>query len=179
MLKCFNYDIVCQEIPDEVTLAVNISGCSVKCPGCHSKWLWEERGDELNEETVRILMNRYGADITCFCFMGGDAEPAEVLRLANFIRANFHSVKIGWYSGRSTLPDADNVQSSCISIGFIDAGCLSKSLYCKAFDYIKLGSYVEELGGLRSAKTNQRLFKISGGAVTVIKFSEKNIPVSE
>lgn len=179
MLKCFNYDIVCQEIPDEVTLAVNISGCPVKCPGCHSKWLWEERGDELNEVTVGILMKRYGADITCFCFMGGDAEPEEVLRLAKFIRANYRGVKIGWYSGRPVLPDSAGASSSCASTGSIDSCSLSKSPYCKTFDYIKLGPFIEELGGLRSSKTNQRLFKISEDAVTVVKFSEKNIPESE
>jgi anaerobic ribonucleoside-triphosphate reductase activating protein len=29
------------------------------------------------------------------------------------------------------------------------------------FDYIKLGAYIEELGGLDSLKTNQRLYKIT------------------
>lgn len=179
MLKCFNYDIVCQEIPDEVTLAVNISGCPIRCPGCHSKWLWEDRGDELNEETVGILMKRYGADITCFCFMGGDAEPEEVLRLAKFLKSKYPKIKTGWYSGRSVLPDAVSVSSPCASTGSIDSGSLSKSPFCKTFDYIKLGPFIEELGGLRSSKTNQRLFKISEDAVTVVKFSEKNIPESE
>ncbi|MCI1719855.1 MAG: anaerobic ribonucleoside-triphosphate reductase activating protein [Bacteroidales bacterium] len=193
MLKCFNYDIVCQEIPDEVTLAVNISGCPIRCPGCHSKWLWEDRGDELNEETVGILMKRYGADITCFCFMGGDAEPEEVLRLANFLKSKYPKIKTGWYSGRSTLPDAANAVSSHASAvssrtsavslrtstGSIDSSSLSKSPFCKTFDYIKLGPYKEECGGLRSPKTNQRLFKISNGAATILKFSSKNTPLSE
>jgi anaerobic ribonucleoside-triphosphate reductase activating protein len=29
----------------------------------------------------------------------------------------------------------------------------------KAFDYVKLGPYIEELCGLKSEKTNQRLYK--------------------
>ena len=47
MLKFYNYDIVCQEIPDEVTLALNITGCPNHCEGCHSPWLWEDVGEVL------------------------------------------------------------------------------------------------------------------------------------
>ena len=36
MLKYVNTAVVFQEIPDEVTLAINISGCPCRCPGCHS-----------------------------------------------------------------------------------------------------------------------------------------------
>ena len=33
MLKYAGYDIVFQEIPDEVTLALNLSGCRTDAPG--------------------------------------------------------------------------------------------------------------------------------------------------
>ena len=33
----------------------------------------------------------------------------------------------------------------------------------KAFDYVKLGPYIESLGGLKSEKTNQRLYKRATG----------------
>ena len=52
MLKCCSYDVVCQEIPDEITLAVNISGCPNRCPGCHSPWLWEDEGEALTEDLL-------------------------------------------------------------------------------------------------------------------------------
>ena len=39
MLKYVNTGIVFQEIPDEVTLAINISNCPCRCPGCHSRYL--------------------------------------------------------------------------------------------------------------------------------------------
>ncbi len=35
MLKYVNYDIVFQEFPDEVTLAINLSSCPNGSPGCH------------------------------------------------------------------------------------------------------------------------------------------------
>ena len=47
MLKYTNTDIVFQEIPDEVTLAVNLSGCPCRCPGCHSPQLWGDIGEPL------------------------------------------------------------------------------------------------------------------------------------
>ena len=36
------------EIPDEITLCINISNCPNKCEGCHSSWLQENIGIELN-----------------------------------------------------------------------------------------------------------------------------------
>ena len=44
MLKYVNTGVVFQEIPDEVTLAINISNCPCRCPGCHSHYLWEDIG---------------------------------------------------------------------------------------------------------------------------------------
>lgn len=139
MLKCYSYDIVCQEIPDEITLAVNISCCPNRCPGCHSPWLWSDEGKVMDEELLASLIGRYSAAITCFCFMGGDAEPMEVQRLAGWIRQTYPQLKTAWYSGKETLPDGFDVRS---------------------LDYLKLGPYIEELGGLKSPTTNQMLFRI-------------------
>ena len=47
MLKYVNYDIVFQEFPDEVTLAINLSLCPNGCPGCHSAYLKDDIGEEL------------------------------------------------------------------------------------------------------------------------------------
>ena len=139
MLKCYSYDIVCQEIPDEITLAVNISCCPNRCPGCHSPWLWEDIGEPLTEELLSGLMDRYAAAITCFCFMGGDADPAQIMRLSGLIRQKWPQVKTAWYSGRKTLPEN------------FDPAML---------DYVKLGPYIAEAGGLKSPKTNQKLYRL-------------------
>ena len=139
MLKCYSFDIVCQEIPDEITLAVNISCCPNRCPGCHSPWLWEDEGEEMSADMLVGLIDRYAAAITCFCFMGGDADPFEVQRLAGLIRDRYPHIKTAWYSGKETVPE-----------GF-DSTCM---------DYIKIGPYIESLGGLKSKTTNQVLFRI-------------------
>ena len=75
MLRYVDYDIVFQEIPDEVTLAINLSNCPNRCKGCHSPHLLENVGESLTEESLGHLLQKYGKAVTCVCFMGGDAEP--------------------------------------------------------------------------------------------------------
>jgi anaerobic ribonucleoside-triphosphate reductase activating protein len=151
MLKYFNYDIVFQEIPDEVTLAINISNCPNGCQGCHSPFLQKDTGEPLNEEFLIFMLSKYGKSVTCFCFMGGDSDPDEIVRLAQFLQTQpSGNIKIGWYSGKQSLPPA-----------FIT----------KYLQYIKLGPYIECLGSLKSPKTNQRLYKIGeNGEMTDITF---------
>jgi len=148
MLRFVNYDIVFQEIPGEVTLAVNISNCPNCCAGCHSPHLREDTGEELNEKALVYLLGKYGNAITCICFMGGDAAPGEVEKLAVFLKKTTNGrIKTAWYSGRQELP----------------SGCSTAN-----FDYIKLGPYIEELGGLRSTATNQRFYRIEKGVMVDI-----------
>ena len=77
-VKVASFDIVFQEIPGEVTLALSLSGCPCHCPGCHSPHLWEDTGEILNEELLDDLINRYKGLITCAALMGGDQAPEEV-----------------------------------------------------------------------------------------------------
>ena len=140
MLKCYSYDIVCQEIPDEITLAVNISCCPNRCPGCHSPWLWEDKGEAMTDEMICTLVGRYSSAITCFCFMGGDSEPEEVERISRLIKDKFPHLKTAWYSAREEVPHGFDL---------------------RILDFIKLGPYIAELGGLKSPETNQVLYKIS------------------
>ena len=136
MLRFHSYDIVFQEVLGEVTLAVNISNCPNRCEGCHSPHLMEDTGEILNENVLAGLLEKYGNAVTCIGFMGGDNSPDEVLHLAKFVK-QFHK-KTAWYSGNSQL--------------FENA--------LPFFDYIKLGKYVEKLGGLNSPTTNQRFYQI-------------------
>ena len=81
MLKYTNTGIVFQEIPDEVTLAINISNCPCHCPGCHSQYLWEDIGLPLDTTALDDFIDEYGRDITCIAFMGGD-----YIKIGPFIR---------------------------------------------------------------------------------------------
>ena len=162
MLKVASFDIVFQEIPGEVTLALNLSGCPCHCKGCHSPHLWEDIGEPLTTELLGGLLDRYGSQITCVCFMGGDQAPEEVLRLAEYVRhSSTHPSPLhaAWYSGRPFLPECLTAQRSN-SAAVLQSNNLTGIV--GPFDYIKLGPYIEALGGLKSEKTNQRLYKRVG-----------------
>lgn len=147
MLRYHNFDIVFAEIPDETTLAINLTGCPNRCPGCHSPHLQRDAGRELDERELAALLDRYGRTVTCVCFMGGDAAPEEVERLARWVHRTWHRLRVGWYSGRELLPEGVSPE---------------------AFDYVKLGPWIEACGPLTSPTTNQRLYRIDGGRMTDI-----------
>ena len=136
-MKVASFEIVFQEVPNEVTLALNISGCPNRCKGCHSPHLWEDTGEELTTDLLDGLLERYGVGITCVCFMGGDQDPAYVAELAAFVHARGY--KTAWYSGR-------------------DFGITG----LRDYDFIKTGPYIEALGGLKSPTTNQRFYRREG-----------------
>ena len=97
MLKYVNTGIVFLEIPDEVTLAINISNCPCHCPGCHSRYLWEDIGLPLNTDAIDAFVETYGEDITCISFMGGDADPKGVNLLAQYIHEEHPQFKVAWF----------------------------------------------------------------------------------
>lgn len=95
MLKYVNVGIVFQEIPDEVTLAINISNCPCRCPGCHSSYLWNDVGIPLTTDVLDEFVGKFGTDITCICFMGGDAEPEYVSQLAGYLHQAHPNYRVG------------------------------------------------------------------------------------
>ena len=138
MLKYSNTGVVFQEIPDEVTLAINISNCPCRCPGCHSCYLWEDIGLPLDTAAIDDFVGQYGKDITCIAFMGGDGDPKGVNLLAQYIHEEYPQYHVAWYSGRIRVPSVVNRRD---------------------FDYIKIGPYIQHLGPLKSPTTNQRLYR--------------------
>lgn len=138
MLKYLNTQVTFSEIPDEITLCINITGCKIRCKGCHSAYLAEDIGEELTFEVLDSLIKK-NEGITCVAFMGGDAEPATVNDLASYVKESYPNIKTAWYSGRQEL---------------------SKHIDIKNFNAIKLGPYIEELGPLNSKTTNQRFYEV-------------------
>ena len=140
MLKYVDVKVVFAEIPNEITLAINISGCPCNCKGCHSSYLAEDIGEPLDLQHLTNLIDS-NKGITCVGLMGGDANPSEVDDIAQDIKEYYPELKVGWYSGRQEL---------------------SKDIELSNFDYIKLGPYIEEFGPLNSKTTNQRFYKVNG-----------------
>nr|UVM92037.1 MAG: 4Fe-4S single cluster domain protein [Bacteriophage sp.]UWG27093.1 MAG: 4Fe-4S single cluster domain protein [Bacteriophage sp.] len=155
MLKYVDTKVVFAEIPDEITLAINISGCPCNCKGCHSSYLAKDIGEPLDLQHLTNLIDS-NKGITCVCIMGGDANPSEVDDIAQDIKEYYPELKVGWYSGRQEL---------------------SKDIELGNFDYIKLGPYIEEFGPLNSKTTNQRFYKVSDGELIDItsRFYDRNL----
>ena len=135
-LKYLGYSIVFQEVPDEVTLAINISGCPHKCEGCHSKYLWEYEGNYISDD-LEQLIRKYDGLITCVCFMGGDQNQYELVDLLN--KAHRHGLKTALYTGEDSLQH------------------IAFRVLCN-LDYCKIGHYDCNCGGLNNPETNQRMF---------------------
>lgn len=143
MLKYTTAQVTFREIPDEITLCINISNCPIHCPDCHSKELWGDIGEILYPDTLLRLIEENDG-ITCVCFMGDGGNIDEVIKLVYTIRDVYEEdIKVALYSG-------------------------SNKIY-NVFDYVKIGPYIKEYGGLDKPTTNQRLFKSH--------FAETNEPV--
>lgn len=145
-LKYTDYDIVFQEIPNEVTLAINLSRCPNRCEGCHSAYLMNDVGEYLTLEVIDKLYEKYGTSITCICFMGGDIAPFQVAEFVRYISEKKH-LKTAWYSGKKELP---------------------QNFSLDYFDFIKIGPYMPKYGSLSSPTTNQRLYRIDNGKMVDI-----------
>lgn len=140
-MKYYNSMVVFEEIPDEITLAINITNCPCRCHGCHSRFLWDDVGTELTFDELDSMIDR-NMGITCICFMGGDSEPSYINDMAGHVRSRYDTLKVAWYSGKERISDEIDLRN---------------------FDYVKVGPYVEQFGGLDKDTTNQRMFEIVHG----------------
>lgn len=141
-LKYIGHSIVFQEVPNEVTLAISITGCPIHCKDCHSKYLWEDTGRYIRDD-IQELLDKYKDTITCVCFMGGDRDfdcIEELKELCYICRVAGY--KTALYTGNRLSP-------TLISFG----------LYY--LNYIKVGEYNEQKGGLEKPTTNQKMFRIT------------------
>lgn len=143
MLKYVDAKVVFAEVPDEVTLAINISSCPCHCEGCHSSYLADDIGNKLDWSSLNALIH-INRGISCVAFMGGDIAPKQVSYLAGKVKQM--GLKTAWYSGRQELSPEVNLAD---------------------FDYIKLGPYMEQFGPLNVETTNQRFYKVENGCELV------------
>lgn len=138
MLKYLYCKEVFQEVPNEITLGISISGCRIRCVGCHSRDLWEDKGTPLTPQCLELLLKKHQG-ITCVCLFGGEHDIDSLIELFKFTKEHT-SLKTAWYCGLDIIPD--------------------KYSHIKQYlDFIKIGHYDMDLGGLDSPTTNQKLWK--------------------
>lgn len=138
---------VLQEVPGELSLSLSMSGCNIYCKCCHSKETWDPNfGKELTINELDRLLKRH-KHISCVLFYGGEWNMEELEGYVDYVKNK--NLKVGLYTGRELNYFSDD--------------------FIQKLNYIKVNPYIEELGGLNSELTNQRLLKISAGKITEIK----------
>lgn len=141
MIKYTGYSVVMQEVPDEISLAIEISNCPHRCPGCHSPELQQDVGYDL-ERDLPALLKEYEGRITCVCIMGEGNDRDALVRCLMKVRGA--GLKTCLYSGSSVF---------------------DLSLQCW-IDYYKIGPYIKERGGLDTPGTNQSMWKLTVNGMT-------------
>ncbi|ULJ62950.1 anaerobic ribonucleoside-triphosphate reductase activating protein [Wielerella bovis] len=132
--------IVWQEVPNEVSLAFLISGCPLRCAGCHSADSWKaNHGKILSVDYLRTRLQMYRNLLTCVLFLGGEWQPETLLALLNVARDEF-GLKTCLYTG-------------------LERDELSPILLPK-LTFLKTGRWVAALGGLDNPNTNQRFIDL-------------------
>jgi anaerobic ribonucleoside-triphosphate reductase activating protein len=130
-----SHDIVFKEHPKHVSIGLFITGCPNKCPGCHSPVLQTNTGKELTVDELKKILTKYNGLADNVIFFGGD-HCADLNTLLIVCK------EMGY---KTTLWTGSN------SVSGITMALL---------DYLKVGPYKQELGGLSSPMTNQKYFDL-------------------
>lgn len=127
-----NLSIALQEVPGEISICFSITGCSLKCNGCHSRYLWKlENGKPLTPLIYKEILTSYKYLASCVLFMGGEWYEKELVKYLK-VAAEFN-YKTCLYSGEASVSDK----------------------LLKHLTWVKTGPWIEELGGLETNTTNQ------------------------
>lgn len=186
MLKYVDTRVCFAEVPDEITLCINLSNCPCHCKGCHSSYLAEDIGEVLTYSRIEKLLKE-NKGVTAICFMGGDNDPKLVNHYAKLIKDSYveqveatykvnEAITLSNLSKRITLNPGDNITlmkpvPNPIKVAWYSGRQeLSKDIDVTNFDFIKLGPYQEENGPLNDPNTNQKLFQVIDGELIDITY---------
>ncbi len=126
-------------MPDEISLTVTVSNCQYRCSGCHSSYLQRDVGEPLLP-ALESLIAPYEGLISCLCLMGEGQNTGELKSCLRTAKA--HGLKTCLYSGCESVKPFEEL------LPFLN--------------YLKVGGYDAEAGGLDSPATNQRFYHIAG-----------------
>jgi anaerobic ribonucleoside-triphosphate reductase activating protein len=141
MLKYTEYEIGFREIPNKVTLLINISNCPNHCVGCHSPELRTNIGTELtNDEFLRILKENDG--VNCICFMGEGRDLPRLIEIIKLSKETQPFLETALYTGSDEFDE---------------------TVFEGKLNYLKIGHYDDKYGPLDKPTTNQRLYRLVDG----------------
>lgn len=144
-----NKGITLSEIPGHISVFFEFGGCKQNCKNCHSaEWNSVAIARDLYTEMAEMV--RYASKLkeggaNAIILMGGTnnvgVTPPDLFKLIEVLSK---VMPVGLYSG---LPHTTNIH---------------KALFKSKLTWLKTGEYIEELGGLTSSTTNQRIYQQIG-----------------
>ena len=144
MIYYADLQIVLQAVPGQISLCVSVTGCPLRCKGCHSPFLGKKgTGTPLTDEVFITTLERYKDMISCVLFMGGEWEEAALI----------HKLQIARAYGLHT----------CLYTGLTEEKV--PTAIKQELTWLKAGPWIEALGGLSEATTNQRFIEVSTGRI--------------
>ena len=130
--------IAVEEVPGEIAYAISLSGCQLACKGCHSAETWNPTfGSPITPSVLAAILQKQ-KHISAVLFYGGEWSPYELEAL--FIVCQSANLKICLYTGLELKEVPDKL------LPYITT--------------IKVGRYIEELGGISKELTNQRIIQL-------------------
>ena len=140
MIKYTDTQVVFREVPDRISLAINISNCPHHCNGCHSAELRKNIGKVLTDEELdRLIKENDG--INCVCLMGEGRDIERLTEIVKLIKGKY-------------------ILETCLYTGSDE---FDESIFDGKLDYIKIGHYDKYCGPLDKKTTNQRMYKLIDG----------------
>ena len=139
MIKYVTSQITTTEVPGLISRCFSISNCGKQCKNCHSPELQGDNGDPLTEDVLKKYIEEdKGKPIDCYVFLGEGKDNTTLKKLFKIVKDAGYKVCL--YTGDDNFNIYDNFY------GFID--------------YLKIGHYNENRGGLNSPGTNQKFYEI-------------------
>jgi anaerobic ribonucleoside-triphosphate reductase activating protein len=136
-MRFYDFRVVFQEVPGQISLCFNICGCPLRCKGCHSPLLWKEtNGEILTDNTFKRMIHKYKGYATCVLFMGGEWHLLELISKLKIAKSEGFFTCL--YTGEKTLNND----------------------LLNELTWVKLGPWIKDRGGLENPKTNQRFIQI-------------------
>ena len=135
-----NMGITLNEVPNKVAVFVEFSNCHLKCEGCHSNHLHSDMFDGEKTDIKYILSyveKQIDKGAEYIVLMGGDTNGVTKEDLYLLIGRLAEIAPVMLYSG---LEDTSILTDTNLTL-------------------LKTGGYIEELGGILSPTTNQKVFK--------------------
>ncbi len=134
--------VLFSECPNEISLVLSISNCQFNCKGCHSAFLREDIGEDLNTQILEEIIEE-NIGISAVVFLGNGNDDKTLINLFKYVQNK---------GLKTCLYTAHTLKS------------INKELL-PHLNYIKTDPYSEKHGGIDRITTNQHFYSIINGII--------------